>query len=77
MPDRDDLTIVSVDGDYRRLIQHYTAVGLVDECVYSAQIDSELIFEKLFDELHGDGSSSRLAGIQEASNPTSGGNSYA
>jgi hypothetical protein len=36
-----------------------------------------LILEKLFDELHGNGSSSRWAGFQEAKNPTSGGNSYA
>jgi hypothetical protein len=41
---------------------------LIDESVDSAQIDSEFVLEKLLDELHGDGSSSKLAGSKEASN---------
>jgi hypothetical protein len=67
MTDGNDLAIVTIDGDYRWLVQHYTAVGPIDQCIDSPQIDSELVSEKLFDELHGDGSSSKLAGFQEAS----------
>jgi hypothetical protein len=40
---------------------------LIDECVDGAQIDSELILEKLLNKLHGDGSSSVLAGSMESS----------
>jgi hypothetical protein len=36
---------------------------LIDECVDCAQIDSELIPEKLLDKLHGDGSSSKIGRV--------------
>jgi hypothetical protein len=39
---------------------------LIDEGVDGTEIDGELVLEKLLDELHGDGSSSKLAGSTEA-----------
>jgi hypothetical protein len=59
VPDGDNFTVVAIDGDYRRLIQHDTVVRTVNESIHSAQIYSEVIFEEHLDELHGDGSSSK------------------
>src|ERR1051325_2985370 len=54
--------VVAIDCHHRRLVQKNAAVWLIDEGVDSPEIDGELVLKKLFDELHGDGSSSRLAG---------------
>src|SRR4026208_515931 len=67
MSHRHDLTVVTIDRDDRRLVQQNSLVGLVDEGVDSAQIDSKLVLEELLNELHGDGSSSKLAGLMGAS----------
>jgi hypothetical protein len=50
---------------------------LINECVDSAQINGEFVLEKLLDELHGDGSSSKIGRVHgsEWSLPSS--NSYA
>jgi hypothetical protein len=57
-----DLTIVAIERHNGGLVHKNSFAGLIDECVDCAQIYSELISEKLFDKLHGDGSSSKLAG---------------
>jgi hypothetical protein len=67
----DDLAIVAIERDNRRLVQEDPFAGLIDECVDGAQIYSELVPEKLLKKFHGDGSSSKLAGITEASGPHS------
>src|SRR5215216_6751083 len=58
-----DLAIIAIERHNRRLVQDDPFAGLIDECVDCAQIYSKLIPEKFFDKLHGDGSSSNLAGF--------------
>jgi hypothetical protein len=60
---RNDLAVVAVQGHHGRLVQEDSLAGLIDECIDSAQIYSQLISEKFLDKPHGDGSSSRLAGF--------------
>src|ERR1043166_5391581 len=56
------LAVVAIERHHRRLVQKDAAIGLIDEGVNGAEIDGELVLEKLLNKLHGDGSSSRLAG---------------
>jgi hypothetical protein len=77
VPDGDNFTVVAIDGDYRRLIQHDTVVRTVNESIDSAQIYSEVIFEEHLDELHGDGSSSKYWQVPGKRVSFPGGNSYA
>jgi len=67
MANANDFSIVTIDRHNGRLVQKNSSVRLIDEGVDSTQIDSEFVFEKLLNELHGDGSSSKLAGFREAS----------
>src|ERR1043165_2556941 len=62
MADGNHLAVVAIERHRRRLVQKDAAIGLIDEGVNGAEIDGELVLEKLLDKLHGDGSSSRLAG---------------
>jgi hypothetical protein len=55
-----DFAVVAIERYNGRLVQKNSLAGLIDECVDSAQIYSQLISEKLLNKPHGDGSSSRI-----------------
>ena len=77
MAHTDDFTIVAIDCDNRWLVEENSFARLIDESVDGAQIDSELVVEKLLNELHGDDSSSKMAGPRKRVNDFPSGNSYA
>jgi hypothetical protein len=54
----DDFAIVTIDCNNRWFVEENSFARLINESVDCAQIDSELVIEKLLNELHGDGSSS-------------------
>jgi hypothetical protein len=61
----DDFAIVAIGCNNRWLVEENSFAGLINESVDCAQIYSELVVEKLLDELHGDGSSSKMAGLRK------------
>src|SRR5215213_3181912 len=77
MAHANNFPIVAIDRHNRRFVQEDASVGLIDEGVDSTKIDGEFVLEKLLDELHGDGSSSKSAGRGKRVNDFPGGNSYA
>jgi hypothetical protein len=72
-----NLAIVTIDSDDGRFVQENSPARLIDEGVDSTQVDGKLVLEKFLNKLHGDGSSSKLAGFREASYSLPSGNSYA
>ena len=66
-----DVAVVAIDRDHRRLVEQYSPVWLIDEGVDGPKIDCELVFKKLLDKLHGDGSSSEMAGQKKEAVVTS------
>jgi hypothetical protein len=77
MAHADDFAIVAINCDNRWLVEENSFSRLINESVDCAQIDSQLVLEKLLDVLHGDGSSSKMAGSRKRVNELPSGNSYA